>query len=297
MKSNLPGRWCGPCAILFFLITTATQANAATELPKARTRTTNGVIEGVISQGVRTYKGIPFAAPPAGDLRWKPPQPAASWDGVRPATGFGPRCMQGRIFDDMIFRDEGPSEDCLYLNVWAPEKPQEKPLPVMVWIYGGGFQAGASSEPRQDGGELSKKDVVVVSFNYRLGAMGFYSHPELSKESPYHASGNYGLLDQVAALRWVRNNIAAFGGDPGNVTIFGESAGSMSVSALMASPLAKGLFHRAIGESGGAFSATRPMRGLVESEAAGLKFAESSLGTASLKELRALPGERSWKRS
>src|SRR5262245_34017909 len=195
----------------------------------APVKTKPGEVEGttIAGSGVRTFKGIPYAAPPVGDLRWKPPQPAASWQGVRKATEFGARCMQARVYDDMIFRDEN-SEDCLYLNVWTPAKSENDRLPVMVWIYGGGFASGSASEPRQDGERLAAKGVVVVGFNYRVGVFGFFSHPELTAESSKHASGNYGLLDQVAALQWVKDNIAAFGGDPGNVTIFGESAGSFS---------------------------------------------------------------------
>ena len=160
--------------------------------------------------------------------------------------------MQGPIYSDMIFRDAGPSEDCLYLNVWTPAKSEAAKLPVMVWIYGGGFQAGGSSEPRQDGAILARKGVVAVSMNYRLGLFGFFAHPELAAETPNGTTGNYGLMDQIAALQWVQKNIAAFGGDPHNVTIFGESAGSYSVSALMASPMTRGLIHRAIGQSGSA---------------------------------------------
>src|ERR1700681_3752001 len=201
-------------------------------------RTGAGLVEGTNSadgKGV-IFKGIPFAAPPVGELRWKEPQPVAQWEGVRKATEFGARCMQARIYEDMVFRDVGPSEDCLYLNVWTPGISAKTKRAVMVWIYGGGFQAGATSERRQDGEHLAHKGVVVVSMNYRLGIFGFFSHPGLTNESPYHASGNYGLQDQSAALQWVRKNIAAFGGDPENVTIFGESAGTFSVSALMASP-------------------------------------------------------------
>src|SRR5262245_40568994 len=207
-------------------------------------KTKSGYVEGMTAAGsnVRVFKGIPFAAPPVGDLRWKAPQPPASWEGVRKANEFGARCMQARIYDDMIFRD-GNSEDCLYLNVWTPATSDAERLPVMVWIYGGGFRSGSASEPRQDGERLATKGVVVVGFNYRLGIFGFLSHPGLTAESPHNASGNYALQDQVAALHWVRENIAAFGGDPGNVTIFGESAGSSSVSAMMATPLARGLFH------------------------------------------------------
>jgi para-nitrobenzyl esterase len=254
-------------------------------------RTTNGVLEGVVSSDgrVRTFKGIPYAAPPIGPLRWKPPQPVAPWTGVRKATEFGPRCMQTRVYSDMVFHDRGPSEDCLYLNLWIPESHSQSKLPVMVWIYGGGFVAGATSEPRQDAANLSKKGVLVVSMNYRLGIFGFFSHPELSKESDHNASGNYGLMDQLAALKWVRDNIAVFGGDPDNVTIFGESAGSLSVSALMASPLAQGLFHRAIGESGAFFGSSVQLKPRTETERIGLEFAKSALSAESLESLRAKP--------
>jgi para-nitrobenzyl esterase len=256
-------------------------------------RIPSGALEGVKEPDseVRAFKGIPYAAPPVGALRWTAPQPPANWTGVRKADEFGPHCMQGNPFGDMIFRDKGNNEDCLYLNVWTPAASAKARLPVMVWIYGGGFVAGASSEPRQDGGRLAKKGVVVVSFNYRLGVFGFLSHPDLTKESGHNASGNYGLLDQVAALEWVQKNIAAFGGDAHKVTIFGESAGSFSVSALMASPLAQGLFQRAIGESG-AFLAKSALtaKPLAETEEAGRKFAET-LGAASIEALRAKPAE------
>jgi para-nitrobenzyl esterase len=198
--------------------------------------------------------------------------------------------MQGGIYSDMVFRDRGPNEDCLYLNVWTPAASGKARLPVMVWIYGGGFAAGSASEPRQDGENLAKKGVVVVSLNYRLGVFGFFSHPGLTHESAHHASGNYGLLDMVAALAWVRRNIAAFGGDPGKVTIFGESAGSFAVSALMASPLAQGLFQGAIGESGAFFGTTLRLKPLAASEEAGQKFADS-LGAGSLDALRAKPAD------
>ena len=258
----------------------------------AQVITESGRVEGTESQDarVRIFRGIPFAAPPIGELRWQAPRPVTAWQGVRKATAFGNRCMQAPIFSDMIFRDE-MSEDCLYLNVWTPARAATERLPVMVWIYGGGFQAGSASEPRQDGEKLAGKGVVVVSFNYRLGVFGFLAHPELTKESGHNASGNYGLLDQIAALRWVKANIAAFGGDPGKVTIFGESAGSFAVSALMASPLAQGLFHHAIGESGAFFNsgsgALAPAR-LPASEASGGSFAQS-LGATSLAALRAKP--------
>jgi para-nitrobenzyl esterase len=279
--------------IVLFLLLLGLHGLRAQQASYVQVRTSNGVLEGVVSADgkVRTFKGIPYAAPPVGPLRWKPPQPAPPWTGVRKAYEYGPRAMQGRIYDDMVFHDDGPSEDCLYLNLWMPAKPETEKLPVMVWIHGGGFIAGSSSEPRQDGGNLSKKGVMVVSMNYRMGVFGFLAHPELTAESEHHASGNYGLLDQVAALQWVHDNIATFGGDPNNVTIFGESAGSMSVSALMASPLARGLFHRAIGESGACFSTTRPTKTRVEAEEAGVKFEESAFGTNSLEALRAIPAK------
>ena len=256
-------------------------------------RTENGVVEGSASADgkVQVFKGIPYAAPPVGESRWKAPQPVESWKGVRKATEFGARCMQWNVFGDMVFRDAGPSEDCLYLNVWTPKAEPGAKLPVMVWIYGGGFQAGATSEPRQDGEVLARRGVVIVSMNYRLGIFGFFSDPELTKESPHHASGNYGLLDQAAALEWVRKNIAAFGGDPENVTIFGESAGSFSVSALMASPVSKRLMHQAMGESGAFFGRTLPAKSLAESEQDGAKFGES-IGADSLEKLRAMTGEQ-----
>ncbi len=256
--------------------------------------TADGVLEGVVSADgrVRTFKGIPYAAAPVGPLRWREPQPVVPWTGVRKASDYGARAMQGRIFDDMVFHDSGPSEDCLYLNLWMPADTTNPKLPVMVWIHGGGFAAGSSSEPRQDAGNLSKKGVLVVSMNYRLGVFGFLAHPELTAESGRNASGNYGLLDQVAALRWVKRNIATFGGDPDNVTIFGESAGSSSVCGLMASPLAKGLFQRAIGESGAFFNSRRPMKPRAEAEAQAVAFAQKSFGTASLAALRALPAQQ-----
>lgn len=255
-------------------------------------RTASGVVAGKTSADskVRIFEGIPYAAPPVGELRWKPAQPAAPWSGTLQATHFGPRCMQGHAFSDMVFRDNGPSENCLSLNVWAPADDAVAKLPVMVWIYGGGFVAGGTSEPRQDGERLAHKGVVVVSLNYRLGIFGFFAHPDLAKESDNHAAGNYGLLDQAAALEWVQKNIAAFGGDPANVTIFGESAGSFSVSALMASPLSKGLLHRAIGESGAFFSDTLPAKSLEESEKADAEFSRS-IGKPSIADLRALSAD------
>jgi para-nitrobenzyl esterase len=254
-------------------------------------RTDKGKVHGKKSDDgqVRIFLGIPYGAPPVGPLRWKPPQPAAKWGEGREATEFGSRCMQPNIYPDMHFRDPGPSEDCLNLNVWTGAKDKNQKLPVMVWIYGGGFTAGATSEPRQDGQYLAHKGVVVVSMNYRLGFFGFFVHPDLAAESSQHAAGNYGLMDQTAALRWVKKNIKAFGGDPNNVTIFGESAGSFSVSAQMASPLAQGLFERAIGESGAAFdSHGLSFSPVAEREKTDPAWAMATFGTSDLKALRAL---------
>ena len=270
--------------LILFCLAAAVSPAAVPNVVKVDT----GRVKGAMSNGVAAFKGIPFAAPPVGALRWQAPRPAPHWKGVREAVEFGPRCMQASIYNDMVFRDKGPSEDCLYLNVWTPAASANARLPVMVWIYGGGFAAGAASEPRQDGENLAKKGVVVVSMNYRLNVFGFFSHAELAKESGHGSAGNYGLLDQVAALTWVHQNIAGFGGDPANVTIFGESAGSFSVSALMASPLAQGLFHRAIGESGAFFGRVLDLKPLPASEEADAKFAES-IGAHSLADLRAKP--------
>jgi para-nitrobenzyl esterase len=245
----------------------------------AQVKTSAGTVKGTMSADgvVSIHRGIPFAAPPVGALRWKAPQPVVPWQGERDATRFGARCMQAPLFSDMIFRDE-MSEDCLYLNVWSSTRDASQRLPVMVWIYGGGFQAGSASEPRQDGERLSRLGVVIVSVNYRLGAFGFLAHPSLTSESGTNSSGNYGLFDQIAALEWVKRNIAAFGGDPANVTIFGESAGSFSVSALVASPLARGLFQKAIGESGSMLGAERGAAPTLQSgEAAGLALQEKLL--------------------
>jgi para-nitrobenzyl esterase len=253
----------------------------------------SGVIEGMEVDSVRAFLGIPYAAPPVGNLRWKAPAAPAKWSGVRKTLAFGPRCMQGVIYEDMKFRDAGGSEDCLTLNVWTRAKNADAKLPVMVWIHGGGFVAGASSEPRQDGEHLAQQGVVVVSMNYRLGIFGFLVHPELAKESGHNSSGNYGLLDQLAALQWVRENIAGFGGDPENVTVFGESAGSFSVSALMASPLSKGLFQKCIGESGAAFyNNGQPFEPLAVREEKDLKVVNAALGVRTLAELRATPAKK-----
>src|SRR5579863_845264 len=256
-------------------------------------KTVSGVVEGKSDGPVNVFLGIPYAAPPVGDLRWKPPVPAAKWNGVLKARDFGSHCMQGKVYGDMNFRDPGGSEDCLTLNVWVPAKAAAAKLPVMVWIYGGGFAAGTTYQPRQDGTHLAQQGVIVVSMNYRLSIFGFFVHPELARESGHNAAGNYGFLDQTAALRWVHENIAAFGGDPGNVTIFGESAGSFSVSAQMASPLAKGLFQKAIGESGAAFySGGLSFEPLSVREEKDVKTVNAKLGVSTLAELRAVPAQK-----
>ena len=254
-------------------------------------KTANGVVEGTTADsGVRIFKGIPFAQPPVGDLRWKAPQPIKNWPGVRKADQFGPRAMQRPIFGDMNFRSNGVSEDCLYLNVWTPAKSATEGLPVLVYFYGGGFVAGDGSEPRYDGESMARQGMVALTVNYRLGVFGFLAHPELTKESPNRASGNYGLLDQHAALRWVQQNVAAFGGDPRRVTIAGESAGSISVSAQMASPLSKNLIAGAIGESGSLMGTRSPVP-LAEAERMGVEFA-TGIGKTSLAALRAMPAEQ-----
>ena len=258
----------------------------------AEVKTTGGFVKGTSSPdgAFRIYRSIPYAAPPVGEFRWQAPRPVAAWQGVRDATEFGPRCLQGQIFSDIVFTDL--SEDCLTLNIWTPAKSATDKLPVMVWIHGGGFQAGAGAEPRHDGATFARKNIVLVTINYRLGVFGFFSHFELTRESGRNASGNYGMLDQVEALRWVRDNIAAFGGDRDNVTIFGESAGSFAVSALMASPLARGLFHKAIGESGAFFSSSRGTLGLkplAEAEQQGSTFA-AAVGAKTLVDLRRMSG-------
>src|SRR6185312_10412602 len=254
-----------------------------------RARTVNGVVEGNYDTktGMQFYFGIPFAKPPVGDLRWRAPQQLDNWNGVKITKRFGPRPVQFDVFGDMKSRSDGLSEDCLYLNVWTPAKRNTKNLPVLVYFYGGGFVAGDASEPRYDGESMAKKGMVVVTANYRLNIFGFLALPELSKESPYKASGNYGMLDQVAALKWVQNNISAFGGDPKKVTIAGESAGSISVSLLMASPLSKDLIAGAIGESGAAIKPTLPPVPLAEAEKTGLDFAKKA-GYPTLAQLRKL---------
>src|SRR4030095_10208233 len=217
---------------------------------------TGGKVSGVVASGIVSSKGIPFAAPPVVARRWKAPQPVKAWTGVKQATEYGPSCMQDQNFAKIFGATAPIQEDCLYLNVWTPAKTAGDKLPVMVWIYGGGFVGGMTSIPAYDGTRLAEKGVVLVSVAYRLGMFGFLAHPDLSKESG-KGSGSYGLQDMIAGLQWVKENIAKFGGDPSRVTIFGESAGGIAVSMLAASPSAKGLFARAISESGGNFGPPR----------------------------------------
>ena len=267
--------------LLFVSLLGLTQAAAATPV-----RTETGLVDGSTQDGVMVYKGVPYAAPPIGDLRWRDAQPAAPWAGVRQADHYSPECMQTGSYP-LDAPPEPMSEDCLYLNIWKPQDATAS-LPVMVWIYGGGVDNGSGSVPLYAGDTLAKHGVVVVTFNYRLGVFGFLAHPELSKESPHHSSGDYGLLDQIAALKWVQRNIAAFGGDPRQVTVFGQSSGSISISALTASPLTRDLFQRVIGESGGLFEPMElePDLALPGAEQQGLRFAERA-GAASLQALRA----------
>src|SRR5499427_10913441 len=296
--------------IALFAVFAAFSAAVARSADEVTVR--SGKVKGAYNSdhSVLMFKGVPFAAPPVGDLRWKAPQPAREWSGVRAADKFGPACMQTDVFGDILqfMRDAQPSEDCLNLAIWipilrGPGQPGKSTFsadafpadaPVFVWYYGGGFVAGGNSEKRYDGEALAKKGIMVVEPNYRLGVFGFLSHPELTAESGRHSSGNYGLLDQVAALEWVVKNIAAFGGDPHNITVGGESAGSLSVSALMASPLSRPLFQKAIGESGAFFplgpTAGMHLKPLSETMPPNVKFAES-LGAKSLAELRAKPGD------
>jgi para-nitrobenzyl esterase len=259
-------------------------------------RLDSGLISGAsgTDHGVRVFRGIPYAAAPVGDLRWRAPEPAAHWDGVRNADESGAMCMQPAFRGAPGAAATNPpktSEDCLFLNVWTAASSANDRRPVMLWIHPGGYQTGSGATPGYDGEALAKKGVVLVTINYRLGVFGFFSHPELTKESEHHASGNYAFMDQVAALQWVRNNIAAFGGDPRRVTVFGDSAGSSSIANLMGSPRAKGLFQRAVGQSGAWMGLSlTTTRTLAEAEQAGVKIAES-LNARTLAELRAKPAE------
>lgn len=251
--------------------------------------TTAGLVQGTEDGALAIYKGIPFASPPLGDLRWRDPEPSTPWSGIRSADKFSPVCPQlGSYPKDAPA--EATSEDCLYLNIWKPLVTTEEKLPVMLWIHGGSLRNGSASIPLYAGDQLARHGVIVVTANYRLGVLGFLAHPDLTKESRNQSSGNYGLMDQIAALTWIQQNISAFGGDPGNVTVFGQSSGAISISALIASALAKGLFHRAIGQSGGLFEPIELMNNLKleGAELAGQRFMERA-DTSSLEELRSKP--------
>ena len=278
-------------AITFCLLLLMSYSSQAQSLNAFGVQATveQGIIEGEYhtEDGIQTYLGVPYAKPPVGELRWKAPQPLEPWEGVKMTKKFGPRAMQAPIFGDMKFRSNGISEDCLYLNIWTQAKRNTTGLPVLVYFYGGGFSAGDGSEPRYDGESMAKKGIVAVTVNYRLNVFGFLAHPDLSAEAPYKGSGNYGLLDQQAALQWVAKNIAAFGGDPAKITIAGESAGSVSVSAHMASPLSKDLIAGAIGESGASINPTLFPLSMEDAEKEGVEFVEKA-GYTSIEELRAL---------
>jgi para-nitrobenzyl esterase len=249
----------------------------------------SGAVDGVVKGGLTSYFGVPFAAPPVGELRFREPQPVVPWEGVRKAVAFAPACAQKGV----SMPGEKPpvtSEDCLYLNIWTPAKALSERLPVIVWIHGGGYKNGSASMPLYWGDRLARRGVIIVTVAYRLGPLGFLAHADLTAESSHKSSGNYGLLDQISALEWIRRNIASFGGDPQRVTIAGQSAGAMSVSMLMASPRAKGLFHRAIGQSGGLFEPLQlaPSYLLANAERDGEEYA-SSVGAVSIAALRRLP--------
>ena len=279
----------------------ASPASPAISVPSPVVTFESGTVRGVIADGIESFKGIPYAAPPTGNLRWQPPQPPTPWSGVREATAFVHDCAQQPFPYDAAPLRTAPSEDCLYLNVWRPSGAHA--LPVMVWIYGGGFVNGGTSPAAYDGTHLAAKGVVLVSFNYRLGRFGFFAFPALSAEHPHGLLGNYGYMDQIAALQWVQKNIAAFGGDPHNVTVFGESAGGGSVHMLLTSPLAAGLFQKAIIESGGGRDnlmgdrrLARDLPDLPSAQTIGVNFARSNgisgTGAAALAALRALPTEK-----
>jgi len=252
-------------------------------------QTVNGILEGIDCSGVKVFKGVPFAAPPVGQLRWKAPQPVEKWDGVRKATEFGPNPMQESVFGDMMFGTKEMSEDCLYLNIWTPSKTWNEKLPVFIYFNGGGLMAGSGSEPRYAGMTFARNGIVAVTANYREGIFGFFAHPELSKETEHKGSGNYGFLDQVAAIKWVKDNIAAFGGDPDHITIMGESAGSISISALMASPLSRGMIAQAMGSSGSVLG-KEGWKTLAEAEKLGVEKAKS-MGYKKIADMRKLPAE------
>lgn len=283
------------CAHFIWIFLFASLMSCQETVSAGSVKIESGLIQGTVEDGLRVYRGIPYAAPPIGDLRWKAPQPASEWEGIFPADKFGPASIQN---NPAIADLPAPSEDCLYLNVWKPAKNPKDRLAVMVWIHGGGFVAGTPAEKLYHGEYLAKRGVVVVSIGYRLGVLGFLAHPALSAENDRHASGNYGLLDMIAGLKWVQRNISAFGGDPGRVTIFGESAGGIAVSMLCASPLAKDLFYGAISQSGGSFGPIRAaggpgenMQSLTDAEKAGKTWAQKA-GASTAAELRSLSPEK-----
>lgn len=242
-------------------------------MAQTQVKTAEGILEGKDLSGIKVFKGVPFAAPPVGNLRWKAPQPAKHWDGVREAKEYGPNPMQEPLFGDMNFGTKVNSEDCLYLNIWTPSKTMKEHLPVLIYFNGGGLMAGSGSEARYAGDAMARKGIISITANYREGIFGFFAHPQLSKETTYKGSGNYGFMDQVAAIKWVKDNIEAFGGDPNRITIVGESAGSMSVSALMASPLCQGLFAQAMGSSGSVMGFKKVLT-LKEAEQKGVEMAQ-----------------------
>jgi para-nitrobenzyl esterase len=278
---------------LAFLVATIVvfAVSSCTTRQPGQVKVEGGWIRGTVEDDLMVFKGIPFAAPPVGELRWRAPQPVEKWDSIRQTTEFAPAPVQGGN------PPSGISEDCLYLNIWTPAKSAKERFPVLVWIHGGGFSFGSTAEPVYNGEKLAGKGVVLVSIAYRVGQLGFLAHPELSAENPNQVSGNYGLLDMIAGLEWIQRNIAVFGGNPNKVTIFGESAGGISVSMLCASPLAKGLFHGAISQSGGSFGPTRPttypgenMKTLRQAEIDGEAYVKKA-GVSSVAELRKLDAE------
>ncbi|MBO7538946.1 MAG: carboxylesterase family protein [Prevotella sp.] len=248
-----------------------------------------GILEGIEEDGVKKFLGVPFAQAPVGDLRWKAPQPLQAWEGVRPAKAFGNDPMQLNIFGDMQFRGAGRSEDCLYLNIWTTATTTADALPVLIYFNGGGLMAGSGSEPRYDGSSIAKEGVIGVTANYREGVFGYFSHPDLTAASDYKGSGNYGFLDQVAAIQWVKENIEAFGGDPARITIVGESAGSFSVSLLMCSPLSKNLIAGAMLSSGAEVLPNEPAS-QADADAAGAEMLQKA-GIASLADAMAIDAD------
>ena len=271
------------------ILSLATLLLSMSMMAQTQVKTAEGILEGKDLSGITIFKGVPFAAPPVGNLRWKAPQPVQKWEGVRKATEYGPNPMQEALFGDMNFGTKVNSEDCLYLNIWTPAKTMKEHLPVLIYFNGGGLMAGSGSEPRYAGDAMPRKGIISITANYREGIFGFFAHPQLSKETSYKGSGNYGFMDQVAAIQWVKDNIEAFGGDPNRITIVGESAGSMSVSALMASPLCQGLFAQAMGSSGSVMGFNKVLT-LKEAEQKGVELAKQ-IGKKNIKDLRALPAE------